>query len=146
MDTFNRDLARGEQVELAILGLIRKRYPKSYKIEGYFKGYDLFIPETSQKIEVKCDEKSKYTGNIVVEVEFNGKPSALSTTTADIWLWYDGEYLVSFNPEDIWDCIKESKVCLRSFIGKGDSKPKKAYLIPKTILYEYSIKKTKFKI
>ncbi len=73
-DTFKRDLGRGEQIEQHVLSILRKTYPKAYKVEGYFKGYDLFVPEVSTSIEVKSDEKSKYTGNIVVEVEFNGKP------------------------------------------------------------------------
>ena len=55
-------------------------------MEGYFKDYDIYVPEINKSIEVKSDEKSKYTNNIVVEVEFNGKPSALSTSKADYWV------------------------------------------------------------
>jgi len=140
-ETFNIDLKRGEQIELFILSLIQKKYPLAYKVEGYFKDYDLYIPETNKSVEVKCDEKSKYTGNLVVEVEFNNKPSALSTTKADYWVWYDGHYISIFKTESIHKFIKDYKPKLYSFIGKGDTKEKKAYLIKKDLIYKYSEKK-----
>jgi hypothetical protein len=139
IDTFNRDLSRGEQIEHKVLSVIQKTYPKAYKIEGYFKGYDLFVPEISKSIEVKSDEKSKYTGNIVVEIEFNGKPSALSTTEADYWVWWDGYSLTWFTVDLINRCIEETSPPLCKFVGKGDSKQKKAYLIKKEVLYRYSL-------
>ncbi len=139
IDTFSRDLSRGEQIEHKVLSVIQKTYPKAYKIEGYFKGYDLFVPEISKSIEVKSDEKSKYTGNIVVEIEFNGKPSALSTTEADYWVWWDGYSLTWFTVDLIKRCIEETSPPLCKFVGKGDSKQKKAYLIKKEVLYRYSL-------
>jgi hypothetical protein len=145
MQTFFRDLARGEQIEYNILYLIQKKYPKAYKIKGYCKDYDLFIPEIQAGIEVKSDEKSKYTGNIVVEIEFNGKPSALSTTKADYWVWYDGECVTFFKPKDIRNCIDENNLSVCSFVGKGDVKEKKAYLVKKNMLYKYAITKKNIK-
>lgn len=139
MLTFNEDLKRGEQIEYEVLSIIQKKYPKAYKIEGYFKEYDLYIPEINKSIEVKCDEKSKYTGNILIEIEFNGKPSALSTSKADYWVWWDGYTYIWFTTDLIYKCIKELNPPLREFIGKGDDKYKKAYLIQKEILYKYSI-------
>lgn len=141
MTTFFRDLAKGEDIEYKVLNIIRDKYPKAYKIEGYFKDYDIFIPEIQKGIEVKSDLMSKDTGNIVVEIEFNGKPSALSTTKADYWIWYDGDYLTFFKPKDIHRCISENNLFYRKFIGKGDVKEKKAYLIKKNILYKYAIDK-----
>lgn len=138
-DTFLRDLSRGEQIEIALLEIIQKKYPKAHKIDGYFKDYDLFVPEMNKSIEVKSDEKSKETGNIVVEIEFNGKPSALSTTKADYWVWWDGDKYTWFETESIKRCISETKPKLCSFIGNGDSKEKKAYLIKKEVLYNYSL-------
>jgi hypothetical protein len=138
-NTFIRDLKRGEEIEMILLEVIKKKYPKAYKIDGYFKDYDLFVPEIGKSIEVKYDEKSKETGNIVVEIEFNGKPSALSTTKADYWVWWDGERYTWFDVDSIKKCILETNPKLCSFIGNGDSKTKKAYLIKKDILYNYSL-------
>jgi hypothetical protein len=139
METFYKDLIRGEAIEQKILNKIKLKYPNAYKVEGYFKDYDLFVPEISKSIEVKYDKKSKLTGNIVVEVEFNNKPSALSTTKADYWVWWDGYKFTWFNTYNIKKCIKETNQKLHTFIGNGDTKSKKAYLIKKETLYKYSI-------
>ena len=104
-----------------------------------FSGRIRIGAEISKSIEVKSDEKSKYTGNIVVEIEFNGKPSALSTTEADYWVWWDGHSLTWFTVDLIKRCIKETNPPLCKFVGKGDSKQKKAYLIKKEVLYRYSL-------
>ena len=109
MQTFYRDLARGEQVEYNILHLIQKK------------------------------------GNIVVEIEFDNKPSALSTTKADYWIWYDGECITFFKPKDIYNCIEDNNLSVCSFVGKGDVKEKKAYLIKKDMLYKYAITKKNIK-
>ena len=96
---FQDDLIVGEQLELRILKKIQKRYPQAKKIEGYFKGYDLYVPEIGLRIEVKQDKKSQHTGNYVIEIEYDGKPSALSTTEADYWvhnLVYKDEMILSF--------------------------------------------------
>lgn len=144
-DTFNRDLKRGEVIEKVVLAIIMLKYPKAHKIDGYFKDYDIYIPEIDKSVEVKSDEKSRYTGNILVEFEFDGKPSALSTTKADYWVWYDGEYLIWFNTDDIKKCLKDKDNNLKPsrFIGKGDSKYKRAFLVKKDLLYKYAINKQK---
>tara|TARA_R110000822_G_scaffold36734_12_gene103237 strand:+ start:852 stop:1286 length:435 start_codon:yes stop_codon:yes gene_type:complete len=138
--TFNRDLARGKQHEEVILKLIQKKYPMAYIMEGYFKPYDIWIPEINKSVEVKSDEKSKYTGNIVIEIEFDGKPSALSTTEADWWVIYDGEAYVWFTPKRINDCIIDNNLRVATFVGKGDTKQKKAFLVKKDLLYKYLIR------
>ena len=73
--------------------------------------------------------KSQETGNYVIETEFNNKPSALSTTEADYWVFWDGECEIWTTPWRIREAIKG--LPLREFIGKGDTKMKKAYLCPK---------------
>ena len=70
VNTFKRDLKRGEQIEIAVLNYVQQKYPKAYKMQGYFKEYDIYVPEIDKSIEVKSDEMSKHTGNIVVEIEF----------------------------------------------------------------------------
>lgn len=136
-NSFYEDLEAGVSIELNILYDIKQKYPKAYKIDGYFVGYDLFIPELNIGIEVKSDQKSLYTGNIVIEIEFNGKPSALSVTTAKYWVIYDGISYNWFLVTRIKDCIKENKLRVAKFIGNGDTKIKKAYLIKKQLLYKY---------
>jgi len=138
-ETFHRDLARGKQIENKVLSLIRKKYPKSFIQDGYFKYWDIFIPELGVGVEVKSDEKSKYTNNIVIEVNFNNKPSALSTTKAKYWVIYDGYQFNWFEVDSIKKCIRENNLRSCNFIGKEDTKSKEAYLIKKELLYDYKL-------
>lgn len=135
--TFKRDLKIGKYHEQVILNYIQTKYKDSYIQDGYFKDYDIFVPEMNFGIEVKSDEKSKYTNNIVIEIEFNNKPSALTTTKAKYWVIYDGYKYNWFLTENIKKCILENNLMYVEFIGKGDTKSKKAYLIKKEILYKY---------
>jgi len=45
-------------------------------------GHDL---EGAANFEIKNDRLAVQTGNIAIEVEYKGRPSGLSTTTAHIW-------------------------------------------------------------
>ncbi len=137
MQTFKRDLQRGKYHENIILDIIKSKYSKAYIKEGYCKEYDIYVPETNFGVEVKSDEKSKYTNNIVIEIEFNSKPSALSTTKAKYWVIYDGYVYNWFLTQRLKDCIKDNNLKYVEFIGKGDTKSKKAYLIKKEVLYKY---------
>ena len=136
-DTFQRDLLEGKKIENIVLSDIKTKYPKAHIINGYCKEWDIFIPELDFGVEVKCDKKSVQTGNIVIEIRFNNKPSALLTTKARYWVIYDGENFNWFTVENIKNCIIENNLNYRTFIGKGDTKEKDAYLIPKNILYKY---------
>jgi len=136
-NSFYKDLDAGITVELEVLNIIKQKYPKAYKIDGYFSGYDLFVPELNIGIEVKSDKKSLETGNIVIEIEFNHRPSALSVSTAKYWVIYDGISYHWFLVKRIKDCIFENQLKAVEFIGNGDTKSKKAYLIKKSILYKY---------
>ncbi len=136
-ETFYRDLKRGKQIEALALRKIKRKYPNAYIVDGYCKEWDIFIPEINKGIEVKSDEKSKYTGNIVIEIEFDGKKSALSTTKASYWMIWDGFSFKILRPSKIWDCIDDKWLEPVVFTGKGDTKSKKAYLIKKDLLYKY---------
>jgi hypothetical protein len=80
---------------------------------------------------------SNQTGNIVIEVWMYDKPSALFTTTADFWVFYDDNQFVSITPKKIIECIMLHEIQLKNFIGKGDRVSKKAYLVPKELLFSY---------
>ncbi len=137
MKTFRKDLARGIEVEDLVLQRIQSKYPNAYRIDGYCKDYDLWIPEINQGIEVKYDPMSNQTGNIVVEVEMFGKPSALMTTKASHWIFYDDKIFVAIKPSEIKECIKENNLRTVKFTGRGDQHSKIAYLINKQLLFAY---------
>ena len=139
---FKESLAVGQSSEDAVCAKINKKYPKAYVKEGYCKGYDIYVPETNKKVEVKQDKKSNYTGNIVVEIEFDGRPSALSTTEADYWVFDDGEIYIWTTPDILRKIVK--RMIPVKFIGNGDNKEKLAYLVKKDIIVNYAIKIDKY--
>ena len=135
LNTFHQDLERGKAIESKALEVIRKKYPSASLIEA-FKGYDIWIPELHKSIEVKYDPMSNRTGNIVVEIEMNGKASALITTTADYWVFHDDHVFVMMKPMSIVNCIFQNKLQYVEFVGEGDTKSKKAFLVPKDVLFK----------
>ena len=137
-NTFQQDLSRGINIKNKLLEIIRKKYPSASLIHKY-KGYDIWIPETNKSIEVKYDPMSNQTGNIVIEIEMFDKSSALITTKADYWVFYDDNKFVSIKPMDIVNCIFLNKLIYKEFIGNGDTKSKKAFLVPKEILFKYGV-------
>lgn len=128
IETFYKDLKSGKIVEDKFLEIIKKKYPDAYIIDGYCKEWDIFIPGQNFGIEVKSDQKSQYTGNIVVEIMFNGKPSALSTTKSKYWIFYTGKKFIKVRVKDLKELVKQFNPV--KFTAKGDTKEKQAYLIP----------------
>jgi hypothetical protein len=139
VNTFHQDLERGKAIERKALEVIRKKYPCASLIEA-FKGYDIWIPELHKSVEVKYDPMSNETGNIVVEIEMNGHLSALSTTTADYWVFHDDHVFVIMKPMSIVNCIFQNKLQYVEFIGEGDRASKKAFLVPKQLLFKHGKK------
>ena len=129
MSTFSRDLKRGKKFEEKHLAIIQKTYPDAYMIDGYCKEWDIWIPSINIGIEVKADLMSQSTGNIGIEISYNGKPSALSTTKAKYWIFDTGVDTIYASVDDLKKLVDKSKDRLRTFTAKGDSHPKDAYLI-----------------
>jgi hypothetical protein len=135
--SFATDLERGLEVERKVLKIIQKKYPQAHIVTA-LKEYDIWIPEIEKGIEVKYDPMSCKTGNIVIEFEMNGKPSALMATGADWWIFYDGEVMFSITPREIIQVIFNKMLTYRMFTGIGDMFAKKAFLVPKDWLIEKS--------
>jgi hypothetical protein len=136
---FHKNLDEGIAVEKHVLQIIQKKYPCATLINAY-KGYDIWIPEIKKAVEVKYDHISNKTGNIVVEIEMNNQDSGLMTTTADWWCFHDGNVFALIKPSQIIKCILQSRLLYVEFIGNGDKSKKKAYLIPKALLFKYADK------
>ena len=137
--TFADDLAVGQEVERKVLKTIQASYPKALMIDGYFKDFDILVPETKQAIEVKYDIKSEKTGNVCVEISFGGKDSGLITTKADWWVFvvHDGIYWVK--TERLKFLIIKHTPQLIPYTPKGETKQATAYIVKKTILAQYAI-------
>jgi hypothetical protein len=135
--SFAADLERGLEIERKVLKVIQKKYPQAHIVTA-LKEYDIWIPEIQKGIEVKYDPMSCQTGNIVIEFEMNGSPSALMATGADWWIFYDDEVMFSLTPKEIIQIIFNTKLTHVQFVGSGDRSVKKAFLIPKDWLIEKS--------
>jgi hypothetical protein len=137
MPEFTQSLSVGHIIENDVLQIIRRKYPCAVRLENKFSGYDIFIPEIEKRIEVKSDQKSQYTGNILIEFEMNGRASGIMTTKADFWVFFDGEQYRVIEPRHIIDCIFKSRQVYHEITGNGDTKTKKAFLIRKNELFKY---------
>jgi hypothetical protein len=82
---FKNDLELGQKFEDYILGKIKKKYPKAYRIEGENKDGDIYIPEIKEMVECKFDRMAHKTGNIALEVEYKGNPSGIVTSKSKWW-------------------------------------------------------------
>lgn len=139
-DSFYRDLSAGKVVEQKVLEIVKTKYPEAHIVDGYCKDWDIYIPEIGKGIEVKSDQKSQHTGNIVVEIEFHGKPSALSTTKAYRWFFYTGNEIIITSPARLRNMIQDYKLYPATFTGKGDKHAKKAYLVKQHLIEKTAIK------
>ncbi len=139
MAEFDLALREGLLREFVICQIIKdKRYPSAYVIAGHFKGYDIAIPEIDSGIEVKCDWRSIETGNLVVEIEMYDKPSGLLTTTAKQWVFCDDVNLYFISPDTLKDIIIWNGLKAVKFIGNGDKRSKRAYLVKKNLITDKS--------
>ena len=137
VEDFKAELERGKIHEIYVLDKIQKKYSQAYIVDGYFKEYDIFIPELNFGVEVKCDNRSLKTGNIIIETESAGTRSGISTTKAKYWVIYDGRHYNWLLTDNIRKCIKDYNFKEREFVCRGDTKTKKAYLIKQHLLTDY---------
>ena len=139
-NTFDEDLIDGHNAEQDVLKLLQTQYPSAIIIPGYCKEMDIYVPEIHKRYEVKKDFKSKYTGNLVVEIAMYGNPSALMTSKAETWVFVTHTKYIFIARDRIKDCIIENNLQYKTFVGNGDTEEKDAYLIKEDLLLPYSYK------
>ncbi|MAK37896.1 MAG: hypothetical protein CMC15_17185 [Flavobacteriaceae bacterium] len=129
---FETDLEYGKEAEELILAKVRKKYPKSFMIEGEHKAYDIFVPEKSMGIEIKSDRQSDQTGNIFIEVECNNKKSGILATTAEWYVYKTCTRIFWCRVEDIRNFIVVNAPELKSFNNtpRGETSAVRGYLLP----------------
>lgn len=138
--TFQQDLEAGKAVEHMILEkYILPRYPDAHIVDGYCKEWDIFIPSINAGVEVKSDQKSQHTGNIVIEIVFNWKPSALLTTKSYRWIFYTGDKVIITSPDRLKKMIDDANLKPARFTGRGDEHAKLAYLVPKFLVEDSAL-------
>ena len=137
--SFHSDLAFGEEGEYLVLKKLHLKYPKAYKVEGYCKEWDIFIPEKDIGVEVKSDRAAHKTGNVVIENKYGDRPSGIETTKAAWWVYITKCNLYWIKPEDIKKCIEDNSIEAREFAPiPGDFKEKSLYLIKEKVFKNYA--------
>jgi len=138
---FKKDLVEGHKAEEEVLKVIRRTYSKAYRVEGYFKYYDIVIPEINKSVEVKFDWAARNTGNYFIETEFNKKDeygdivsveSGILTTTANYWCEVDHELIVFIELETLKHLLQDYQIVVLP--PKKTSLGVKGYLVPKNKL------------
>jgi len=127
-------------VEEYVLSRIHKKYRHAFIRDGRHKEWDIYVPEIKTKVEVKSDVYSNKTGNFVVEVEYGGRPSGLTTSTADFWVFFTGYKLIWIRREHIYRAISEAEIPKRKFVGGSDKKEKTAHLVSVALMEQYATK------
>ena len=137
--SFHNDLIFGEKKELFVLEKLRLKYPKAYKVEGYCKEWDIFIPEKDMGVEVKSDRIATVTGNVAIEYSYGVEPSGIEATKAKWWAYVTEDKLYWIKAKRIKDCIKENKLKPKEIpAAKGEFNGKLLYLIKETLFKEYT--------
>lgn len=143
MSKFKRNLKKGKKYEQLALSYFD--YEKVYYPDGNFKDYD-FIIDDNIKVEVKSDIQASFTGNLCIEYECNNKPSGISSTSADYWIYFinykDHDECYKIPLKELIDiCHKKGRK-----VSGGDGGRSRCFLIKKDIFKDYIIyKKVKIK-
>ena len=126
-NNLKKDLLRGHVGEKIVIDYLLNDYKTVKAIPGNHKEYDLLVDD-ELTFEVKMDVKSRETGNIAVEHESYGKPSGITTTTANYWAfiyWYKDAWYGGILPTK-----SLKKICKGAWsINGGDDMASKIYLM-----------------
>jgi uncharacterized protein (DUF3820 family) len=151
MSKFQRQLANGNVYEIrSLMYLEHDTYEQK---QGKFKPYDLIITHKSKtyKIEVKSDRQAGHTGNMAIEYECNGKPSGISSTEADYYIYFiiyaddiqeDGlprEECYKIPIKRLIKIVKSPLACPK--VRGGDGNRSCMYLVHKSLVQKYLINK-----
>jgi len=135
---FHQDLEYGNAAEEFAISLYEYdevgRAPKCV-----FKDWDFWLRSGDTKVfyEVKKDKMTKRTGNVAIEFECSGKPSGISTTKADNYLYFiEGENVYYEIPVDyIKQVIAENKY--KRKVRGGDDYRSHCYLFAREVFDDY---------
>lgn len=112
--TFCNDLQFGKKYEkIALQYLVYDTV--EFAPDKKFSDYDFVVTNNDKttKYEVKSDRLTYKTGNLAIEYECSDKPSGVSTTKADYYMYF------TIKPDNTHDCYRIPVDVLKSYVGKG---------------------------
>ena len=122
-------------------------YDSFHQSKGYCKEYDFWFIKDDKitYVEVKSERYASITSNLAIEFEYKGKPSGISITKADYYVYYilhtmNGTVQGDIKKEECYiiptDVLKD--VASRCRIAQGgDGYNSKMYLVHKALLKKY---------
>ena len=132
---FHKDLALAKEVEKEAVKKLEKWLTiEEVEFNNDFRyDFKIKLPNNFRTYEIKQDLMCGKTGNTVVEYECRGKPSGVSTTEADFWIYKfdDGFYQISI--AKLKKVIEEEKY-FRTVTGGDVGSNTKMYLFKLSIL------------
>ncbi len=137
---FHKSLKQGQKYEKKCLEYLD--YDNVIHKEGYFKEYDLTIYKYGEpiRIEVKSDRQASKTGNLAIEYECNNKPSGITSTEADFWIYFivyhDRDECYKIPIDDLKNLVKDCRK-----VSGGDGMKSRMYLLNKNKCEKYLIYK-----
>jgi len=140
-DKFEKDLEQGNRGEKIIMMYLFCQGMKFVSFNDDYK-YDIkmFSEKRNEEVlfEVKTDVYPNDTGNLAIEIRYKGKPSGISHTKADWFVyWYRD---ISFNNvwmikvDDLKSLIKKSNFRI---VNGGDGNQSQLVLIPRKEYKKY---------
>lgn len=142
MSKFQNQLSQGQKYEKKCLNYLE--YDSVKHMKGYFKEYDLIITKGEEeiKIEVKSDRQASKTGNLAIEYECNKKPSGITSTEADYWIYFivhpDRDECYKIPIDDLKNLVKDCRK-----VSGGDGMRSRMYLLHRTKIQNYLVEKLK---
>lgn len=128
---FKKDLVDGQAAEQEVAKrlMVRLGIPAEDIETCTSKGYDLKIISKGWTFEVKNDLKAHETGNVAIEYESRGKPTALAATTADFWVYKFANCFFAFKTETLKRKLFEEKQYFKDVIGGDPGSNTKMFLV-----------------
>lgn len=128
---FKKDLADGKAAEEEVKQLLitRLNVAESDIEHSSSKGYDLKIITKGWTFEVKNDLMAHQTGNVAIEYESRGKPTALAATTADFWVYKFAGQFFAFKTETLKRKLFEEKRYFKAVTGGDAGSNTKMFLV-----------------
>ncbi|MCC6723641.1 MAG: hypothetical protein IT258_03975 [Saprospiraceae bacterium] len=128
---FKKDLVDGQAAELEVAQRLMARLgiPADDIEHSTSKGYDLKIISKGWTFEVKNDLMAHQTGNVAIEYESRGKPTALAATTAEFWVYKFAGQFFAFRTETLKRKIFEEKQYFKAVTGGDAGSNTKMYLV-----------------
>ena len=123
---FKKDLIVGNEGEWNIANFFKSYGFKNIKYNDDYK-WDICITNPSNNkvsyFEIKTDVYKRDTGNMAVEIRYRGKPSGISHTEAEFFVYYyrDSGDMYVIKCSELRDLIKQNIEKLKVVMGGDDN-------------------------